>query len=184
MLTRIAQFDVAQGAQETEVHCVCCSAPDITLEHVRAIRDGAQGSDELVLVILEEAPKPYLLRVLMAVTDGVLLESELEDTFAPAMRSLEAGLRVVPRHLVRSLRAPTLSAREKQVLAMVVLDMSNGEIAQRLHVTESNVKFHLSSAFTKLGVRSRAAAAALILDPDEGLSPGILRITSGASDRI
>ncbi len=181
MLARIAQFDVAT---DRAVHCVCCAAPSITLEQVRAIRDEAQDSDELVVAVLEEAPKPYLLRVLMAVIDGVLLEDELEMAFAPAVQALEAGLRVVPRHLVRSLRAPTLSAREKQVLAMVVLDMSNGEIAQRLHVTESNVKFHLSSAFSKLGVRSRAAAAALILDPDEGLSPGILRITSGASDRI
>jgi Bacterial regulatory proteins, luxR family len=44
-------------------------------------------------------------------------------------------------------------------------------------VSESNVKNHLSSAFQKLGVKSRGAAAELILDRESGLGPGILRIS-------
>jgi DNA-binding CsgD family transcriptional regulator len=56
--------------------------------------------------------------------------------------------------------------------------VTNAEIAQKLFVTEASVKAHLTSAFAKLGVRSREAAAALILDPDAGYGPGILRITS------
>ncbi|HEY2202673.1 MAG TPA: helix-turn-helix transcriptional regulator, partial [Solirubrobacteraceae bacterium] len=67
--------------------------------------------------------------------------------------------------------------RERQVLAMVVLDFSNAEIAEKLVVTESNVKSHLTSAFSKLGVSSRNAAAELILDHESGLGPGILRIS-------
>ena len=55
---------------------------------------------------------------------------------------------------------------------MVVLDFSNAEIARKLVVTESNVKNHLTSAFSKLGVTSRNEAAELILDPDSGLGPG------------
>jgi len=42
------------------------------------------------------------------------------------------------------------------------------------------VKSHLSSAFTKLGVRSRSEAAALILDPRESLGMGILGIVQPA----
>jgi DNA-binding CsgD family transcriptional regulator len=60
---------------------------------------------------------------------------------------------------------------------MVVLDFSNAEIARKLVVSESNVKSHLTSAFNKLGVRSRSAAAELILDSESGLGPGILRIS-------
>jgi DNA-binding NarL/FixJ family response regulator len=60
---------------------------------------------------------------------------------------------------------------------MVVLDFSNAEIARKLVVTESNVKSHLTSAFNKLGVSSRSAAAELILDGESGLGPGILRIS-------
>ena len=46
---------------------------------------------------------------------------------------------------------------------------TNHEIAARLFLTESTVKSHLASAFEKLGVRSRKDAAALLLDPEEGL---------------
>lgn len=60
---------------------------------------------------------------------------------------------------------------------MVVLDCSNAEIARKLVVSESNVKSHLTSAFSKLGVTSRSAAAELILDRESGLGPGILRIS-------
>lgn len=62
---------------------------------------------------------------------------------------------------------------------MVVLSFTNGEIAQKLYVSESTVKSHLSSAFAKLGVRSRSAAAEAILDPVNGLGTGILAIVGG-----
>jgi hypothetical protein len=43
------------------------------------------------------------------------------------------------------------------------------------------VKSHLSAAFRKLGVRSRAEAARVIADPREGLGMGILAITPTSS---
>jgi len=73
--------------------------------------------------------------------------------------------------------------REKQVLGMVVMGFSNGEIANKLVLAESTIKSHLSSAFSKLGVRSRGEATELILDPVNGLGPGILSI-AGTEDRL
>jgi DNA-binding CsgD family transcriptional regulator len=84
---------------------------------------------------------------------------------------------VVPSAIRQIVDRPPLSPRERQILAMVVLDFSNAEIARKLFVSESNVKNHLSSAFQKLGVKSRSAAAELILDRESGLGPGILRIS-------
>ncbi len=52
----------------------------------------------------------------------------------------------------------------------------NGQIAQQLFLAESTVKSHLSSAFRKLGVRSRNEAVNLILDPERGLGMGILAL--------
>ena len=53
---------------------------------------------------------------------------------------------------------------------------SNSQIADQLFLAESTVKSHLSSAFGKLGVRSRNEAVHLILDPERGLGMGILAL--------
>jgi DNA-binding CsgD family transcriptional regulator len=50
-----------------------------------------------------------------------------------------------------------LSAREKEVLECVVLNLSNKEIAHRLHIAERTVKFHVSSLLTKFNVRDRVS---------------------------
>jgi DNA-binding NarL/FixJ family response regulator len=59
---------------------------------------------------------------------------------------------------------------------MVVLGFTNLEIANKLHVAETTVKSHLSSAYGKLGVRSRQEATARILDPSQGLGLGIISL--------
>src|SRR6476661_6118515 len=56
--------------------------------------------------------------------------------------------------------APTLTPRQKDVLALVVKGNSNKEIARGLGLGEGTVKVHLASLFRTLGVRSRSAAAA------------------------
>jgi DNA-binding NarL/FixJ family response regulator len=63
-------------------------------------------------------------------------------------------------------RKPDLTRREQEILACVAIGMSNGEIASRLHVAESTVKTHLTSAYFKLGVKNRTQAAIATLSLD------------------
>ena len=75
---------------------------------------------------------------------------------------------MLPPSLGRKIARRHLSHREKQILSLVAIGYTNQQIADRLVLAESTIKTHLSSAFSKLDTRSRAEAAAMILDPEEG----------------
>ena len=130
-----------------------------------------------LVAVVKELPGALGARTIAARLEGAVLAAELEQTLLPTLAAVAAGQCVVPKAIRQIVDRPPLSPRERQILAMVVLDFSNAEIARKLFVSESNVKNHLSSAFQKLGVKSRSAASELILDHESGLGPGILRIS-------
>ena len=113
-------------------------------------------------------------RALEAGADGVVFESELEVTLAPSVLAVAAGQAAVPRRVRGGLQKLAFSHRERQALAHVAAGLTNKQIADALFLSESTVKSHLSSAFVKLGVHSRKEAAALVLDPDQGLGADLL----------
>ncbi|MGO4106052.1 response regulator [Leifsonia sp. YAF41] len=59
-------------------------------------------------------------------------------------------------------RFPTLTQREREVLALVGDGLSNPEIAAALFVSVATVKTHINAIFTKLALRDRAQAIALV----------------------
>jgi DNA-binding NarL/FixJ family response regulator len=105
---------------------------------------------------------------------GVVLAEEMEKALGHCLRAAKAGQVCVPKRHWRQIEPPVLSTREKQILGLVVMGCMNSQIAERLYLAESTVKSHLSSAFGKLGVRSRNEAVNLILDGERGLGMGIL----------
>jgi DNA-binding NarL/FixJ family response regulator len=107
---------------------------------------------------------------------GVVLAADVDSALASCLQAVYAGQICVPRGQWRQVEPPVLSSREKQILGLVVMSFTNGQIARQLFLAESTVKSHLSSAFAKLGVRSRNEAVDLILDPERGLGMGILAL--------
>jgi len=105
---------------------------------------------------------------------GLVIDDDRDSCLGPCLNAVLAGQICVPRGHWRQIEPPPLSTREKQILGLVVMGYMNSQIAQQLFLAESTVKSHLSSAFGKLGVRSRNEAVSLILDPGRGLGMGIL----------
>ncbi|MEU6843185.1 LuxR C-terminal-related transcriptional regulator [Streptomyces sp. NPDC046716] len=70
-----------------------------------------------------------------------------------------------------------LTPREREIVALVVGEFSNGEIARKLHVTSATVKGHLHSAYAKLGVRGRVGAARVWWEADAPVAPA--RVMTG-----
>lgn len=161
------------------------AAPDLLVMHsvelcaddIALLRDLKSAREEMQIVLVCDVLNSRGAR--RAVDRGVVglvIADHLEAALAPTVAAVLAGQTAVPRQMRASLDRTSLSFREKQILSMVVQGFTNSQIGGRLYLAESTVKSHLSSAFMKLGVRSRSEAAALILDPDEPVGVAILSI--------
>jgi DNA-binding NarL/FixJ family response regulator len=133
------------------------------------------GEARVVLVCADIRPGE-LRAALVAGAAGVVIEAQLASALGPCLAAVRAEQVCVPMQHSRQIEPAALSAREKQILGLVVMGYMNSQIAEQLFVAESTVKSHLSSAFGKLGVRSRNEAVDLILDPERGLGMGILSL--------
>ena len=51
-----------------------------------------------------------------------------------------------------------LTARETEILQMIIAGKANKDIASDIHITEKTVEFHLDHIYTKIGVRTRLLA--------------------------
>ena len=124
------------------------------------------------VVLVSGAGTAVVRKALRAGVDGFVSETEVEQALASAVAAVLAGQISVPQSIRSRITWTSFSLREKQVLQLVAGGLTNAEIADRLFLSESTVKSHLSSSFRKLGVSSRAEAAAAVLDPDNGLLIG------------
>jgi two-component system, NarL family, response regulator LiaR len=140
------------------------------LTALRAIRDGAPGSR--VLVLTSYSDDAQLFAAMEAGAAGYMLKDVEPDALAAAIRDVAAGRPAlhpqVARRLMRQAGEPEpgladLTARERDVLRLIVGGLANKEIAARLHIGEKTVKTHVSRVLGKLGVEDRTQAAVLAI---------------------
>lgn len=166
--TELLSLGAADGGAE---------AADLVLTDVRM--PPGMGDDGLRAALELRARRPGLPVVLLSqyaeqscaerlLADGSAVGYLLKDRvahvhdFLRALESVRAGGVVIDPEVISSLlhRRPDhlagLTAREREVLALVAEGMTNQQVAQRLHLSQGAVVKHVSSAFDALGISERA----------------------------
>jgi DNA-binding NarL/FixJ family response regulator len=154
-------------------------SPDVVLMDLRMpVLDGVSAIREIkthkldvhILVLTTYDSDADILPALEAGATGYLLKDVAREQLFAALRALARGEPVlaatVAAKLIAKVRGPVedrLSKREVEVLELVAVGASNGDIAERLHISQATVKSHLINIFGKLGVSDRTAAVTVAL---------------------
>jgi len=143
------------------------------LEATRRIK--AQMPEVRVVMLTVSEDEQDLATAVRAGADGYLLKDLLPETLFQQLRGLASGEAPISRAMtgklfrqlahqsrpaVQPAALTVLSARECDVLALIVHGYSNQEIGEELGIARNTVKNHLRSILAKLGVKNRAQAAA------------------------
>ena len=123
-----------------------------------------------IIALTSFKEKEYVEGALKAGANGYLLKDVSAEELVNAVRRATAGQPSLSPEaaqvLIHNVSEPAqplmeMTGREKEILALMVEGLSNNEIAERLFVSQSTVKFHVSNILSKLGVTGRTEAVAL-----------------------
>ncbi|RMD81996.1 MAG: DNA-binding response regulator [Candidatus Dadabacteria bacterium] len=162
--------------------------PDVLLLDIRM---PGTGGLEVIGAIHEASPTTKIL-ILTASDDrrdhvaalsqgarGIIMKDSAAETLVTAIRAVHEGQAWVDREITGTLleelahrghpsegqpQGPQLTAREAEIVDLVIAGCRNREISERLSISEKTVKAHLSNIFAKLGVRDRLELAIYALN--------------------
>jgi len=158
--------------------------PTVVLMDIRMPElDGLQATRRIiaadpaarVLILTTFELDEYVYEALRAGASGFVLKDDPPEQLIAAVRTVAAGdallspavTRRVIRQFTRKPRAEPprgvdeLTARERDIFRLIAEGLSNPEIAQRLYISETTVKTHVTHVFQKLDVRDRVQAVVL-----------------------
>jgi DNA-binding NarL/FixJ family response regulator len=133
------------------------------LPHIRRL-----SPETHVLFLTAYTDGETLHAVMTAGADGLLLKTDPPAQTLEAIRQVMAGRLIFPAAARRWITSqplpaagepPSLSEREREVLAAVAEGLTNAAVAGRLHISENTVKFHLQNIYQRLGVTNRTEAS-------------------------
>jgi NarL family two-component system response regulator LiaR len=178
---------VGEASDGSEAVAVCARVqPDVVLmDLVMPEMDGATATrlireryPQIKVIALTSFKEDDLVQgVLAAGAIGYLLKNVSTDDLAGAIRSAHAGRPTLAPEAAQALIQNAarkqdsepgydLTDREREVLRLMVEGLNNSAIAEKLFVSRSTIKFHVSNILSKLHVSSRTEAVAYALQQD------------------
>lgn len=182
LLSNYEDFNVVGEADcgRRALELVVSLAPDVILLDIRM--PGETGVDVLikirqilpdakVLMLSSFSEREYITGALQADAHGYILKHASDETLASAIRAVYHGERVlspqvmqdVMQHVAESpdkIEPVIFAETERRILRLLADGASNAKIAAELYLSESTAKRKLQDIFEKMGVHSRAQAAA------------------------
>jgi len=171
---------VGEAANGEEALSLCAQThPDVVLmDMVMPGVDGAEATQAIrqrhpqvqVIALTSFREEDLVERALKAGAISYLLKNVSAGELAEAIRAAYTGQSTLAPEAAQALDkstthppplGPYLTRRELEVLALMIEGLTNAQIAERLVISRSTVKFHVGGILSKLGAANRAEAVAL-----------------------
>jgi DNA-binding NarL/FixJ family response regulator len=160
-----AALRVLEGNPDLDLALLDLNLPDS--DGLAVLAEFGRRAPDLPVVILSGVQDAALMRAALDKgAAGFIPKSALSQLIVPALKLVLAGGVYVPPEMLpgRGMGVaagdPELTARQQQVLRLLVAGKSNKEIAAALQLSEPTVKAHVVAVFRALQVRTRAQAVA------------------------
>ncbi|HXX38666.1 MAG TPA: response regulator transcription factor [bacterium] len=183
LLAASPEFDLIGMASDglEGLAAVRALTPDLVLMDLRMPRLGGLAAIRLIkeeypatiVVVLSVSDDPQdLFEAMRSGAQGYLIKNVHPDLWLEYLIALMRGDARISRGIAErilqefmrqtrlpSVPLPTLTAREREILALVARGLANKEISARLDITEGTVKRHLENILAKLHLRNRVELA-------------------------
>ena len=127
--------------------------------HIQIVALTSFQEDELVQNALKAGAVGYLMKNVTARELAAAIRSAKEGKMTLSPEAAQALVRASQQ----AQETEALTEREQEVLRLMVEGLNNAEIAERLVVSLSTVKYHISNILGKLGVDNRVSAVTLAM---------------------
>ena len=169
----------AENGDEAVVRCGLLKPDVILMDLIMPGTDGVTATSQIkakypavkVIALTSYQEDDLIQGALRAGAIGYLMKNITARDLAAAIRSAHAGkmtlspeaAQILVQSKYQNPEFEELTEREREVLKLMVDGLNNAEIAERLVISLSTVKYHISNILGKLGVENRVAAVTIAI---------------------